>query len=56
MCGHGWCLGMGYLVVRYNIKIRKDMFELKSAYIVNVLINVKLRHTCLKFVRLVYFC
>jgi len=32
------------------------MFELKSAYIVNALINVKLRHTCFKFVWLVYFC
>jgi len=28
-------------------KCRKDdMFELKSAFIVNALINVKLRHTC----------
>jgi len=32
------------------------MFELISAYIVNALINVKLRHTCFKFVWLVYFC
>ena len=32
-------------------KCRKDdMFELKSAYNVNALINVKLRHTCFKFV------
>ena len=27
-----------------------------SAYPVNALINVKLRHTCFKFVWLVYFC
>jgi len=26
------------------------MFELKRVYIVHALINVKLRHTCLKFV------
>ena len=36
---------------------RKDnMFELKSVYNLNVLINVKLRYTCLKFVWLVDFC
>jgi len=32
------------------------MFELKNAYIVNALINLKLSHTCFKFVRLVHFC
>ena len=32
------------------------MFELKSVYNLNVLINVKLRYTCLKFVWLVDFC
>jgi len=50
--GHGY----RHLVVRYIITIRNDdMFELKSAYIVNAFINVKLRHTCFKFVWLVYF-
>ena len=42
---------------RYIIKNRNvDMFKLKSAYIINVLINVKLRYTCFKFIWLVDFC
>ena len=49
--GHVCGLGNGHLVMRYTFEIRNveknDMFDLKSAYIVNALFNVKLRHTCL---------
>ena len=40
--GHAWGLDRGHLVTRYTIRIRNVE---KSAYIVNGLINVKLRHT-----------